>query len=168
MRRAVVAIIAVGFAGCTAHYLKTNYDVGQTIEATIGSPLLRVESGERNKYNPDVIMTKHELQLIYGGMTGSIIKVAYREFGNDLARPAFSQELQYDLQQSDTIAFQAIRLKVLKATNEKISVMVLSDGGQAVAAKAALKPARKAQPMILCESGADCVAGGVCIDGGCR
>jgi hypothetical protein len=156
MRRAVVAIIAVGFAGCTAHYLKTNYDVGQTIEATIGSPLLRVESGERNKYNPDVIMT------------GSTIKVAYREFGNDLARPAFSQELQYDLQQSDTIAFQAIRLKVLKATNEKISVMVLSDGGQAVAAKAALKPARKAQPMILCESGADCVAGGVCIDGGCR
>jgi hypothetical protein len=42
------------------------------------------------------------------------------------ARAAFTQDVSYDLAESDTVAFQALRLKIMKATNESITVAVLS------------------------------------------
>jgi len=64
-------------------------------------------------------------ELIYNGKAGSVIKLLYREFNNDFARPAFSQEITYDLSQSNIVGFKGSRLKILKADNLQINYIVL-------------------------------------------
>lgn len=64
--------------------------------------------------------------FIYNGKVGNAIKFTYREYANDLARPAFTQDLQYDLKESDTIGFRGLRIEILSATNTKIQYKVLS------------------------------------------
>ena len=63
-------------------------------------------------------------ELLYNGKAGTTIKVLYREFKNDMARPAFTQELTYDLAESDLIGFQEVRIRVSKATNTSITYTV--------------------------------------------
>lgn len=58
--------------------------------------------------------------LIYNGKVGSRINVAYREFSNNLARPAFNNNVEYDLSESNRIAYQGAELEVLEATNQHI------------------------------------------------
>lgn len=64
--------------------------------------------------------------LIYNGKIGSKIAVAYREFSNDVARPAFSNSAEYDLKESKVIGYRGARIEVLDANNETIKYRVLS------------------------------------------
>lgn len=64
-------------------------------------------------------------ELIYNGRSGDTIRVIYREYSGDLARPAFTQELQYDLSQQMEIGFREVRLQVESATNTSIRYRVL-------------------------------------------
>ncbi len=64
--------------------------------------------------------------FIYNGKVGNAIKFTYREYVNDLARPAFTQDLQYDLSESQIIGFRGLRIEVLSATNIKIDYKVLA------------------------------------------
>jgi hypothetical protein len=41
----------------------------------------------------------------------------YREYARDTARPAFSQEVEYDLSEGNVIGFKGARVEVLEATN---------------------------------------------------
>ncbi len=66
-------------------------------------------------------------QLIYSGKDGNNIKIAYREFSNDMARAAFYQNLTYNLNESKVIRYKNIKIKVIKATNEGIKYIVLED-----------------------------------------
>lgn len=67
-------------------------------------------------------------ELIYGGTTGDSIQVMYREYTpEDMARPAFSQQLVYSLA-SKAIRFRDIQIHVDGADNEKITYTVLADG----------------------------------------
>ena len=59
-------------------------------------------------------------ELIYGGLSQKTISISYREFSDGTARPAFSQELKYDLNDSDMIGFRGARFQVIKATNTSI------------------------------------------------
>lgn len=68
-------------------------------------------------------------ELIYTGKMGNIITVSYREFVDNMARPAFYQELNYDLSEGNDISFKSLKIKVLEATNSKISFQVIDDGG---------------------------------------
>ena len=64
-------------------------------------------------------------EFVYNGRVGDAVKFIYREYKNNYARPAFSQEVQYDLSQSDEIGFQNLRMKVINATNTSITYIVL-------------------------------------------
>lgn len=66
---------------------------------------------------------KHE--LIYNGIDGKTIKCIYREYLNDLARPAFTQELSYNLDVDTTIGFKGSRIKILDANNTSVKYIVL-------------------------------------------
>lgn len=67
-------------------------------------------------------------EIIYSGLAGGAMRLAYREYSKeDHARPAFYQELTYDLN-SQFIRFRNIRIQVHSATNESISYTVLEDG----------------------------------------
>ncbi len=63
--------------------------------------------------------------LIYSGKVGNKINVAYREFSNNLARPAFNNTVQYDLSESNIIGYKGARIEVIEATNEYIKFKVL-------------------------------------------
>lgn len=67
-------------------------------------------------------------EMIYSGLDGQTLRAAYREFAGDLIRPAFTQDLQYDLSQDSTIAYKSIRIQVLEATNSQLRFRVLEDG----------------------------------------
>lgn len=64
-------------------------------------------------------------ELIYSGISQNTVSILYREFKNDFARPAFSQELKYDLAQGNEIGFRGARFQVIKATNTGIRYKVL-------------------------------------------
>jgi hypothetical protein len=63
--------------------------------------------------------------LIYSGKIGDKINIGYREFSDNMARPAFNNDVEYDLSRSDTIGYKGAKLKVLDADNEKIRYIVL-------------------------------------------
>ena len=67
-------------------------------------------------------------ELVYSGVTKDSIRLHYREYTqNDLARPAFSQDVVYD-RDSSTIRFRNVLIRVREATGEQISYVVLEDG----------------------------------------
>jgi hypothetical protein len=68
-------------------------------------------------------------ELIYTGLMGSIIRMTYKEYIEDIARPAFFQDLTYELTESKIIMFKTLRIKVLEATNSFLIFIVEDDGG---------------------------------------
>ncbi|MCJ2188147.1 hypothetical protein [Novosphingobium beihaiensis] len=74
-------------------------------------------------------ISERDLQqtLIYSGRVGDRIKIGYRESSGNMARPAFSNEAEYDLSKSDEIGYRGARIKVLAADNQKIRYIVLSN-----------------------------------------
>jgi hypothetical protein len=68
------------------------------------------------------------MELIYGGQSSDTTFITYREFAQgDLARPAFFQDLHYDLQSSRLITFRKWQIEVLEASNDGIRFRVLTD-----------------------------------------
>lgn len=65
--------------------------------------------------------------LIYSGRVGDRIKAGYREFSNNLARPAFNNDVEYDLKESRVIGYKGARIEVLEATNEYIKYKVIQN-----------------------------------------
>lgn len=79
-----------------------------------------------NKSTIDEVSTDSlKMELVYGGMSQKVISISYREFKNDFARPAFTQELKYDLNEGDTIGFRGARFQVIKANNTSLTYKVL-------------------------------------------
>lgn len=68
--------------------------------------------------------------LIYSGKVGSKIKLGYREFSNNQARPAFNNDVEYDLAESKVIGYKGARLEVIEATNEGIKYRVIQNFNQ--------------------------------------
>lgn len=65
-------------------------------------------------------------ELIYNGKSKDNIKLQYREYKSDLARPAFYQDLIYDLSESKTIGFRGMIVEIIEATNSYIKFIVKS------------------------------------------
>jgi len=69
--------------------------------------------------------------LIYSGRVGNKINIGYREFSNSMARPAFNNDVEYDLNESKIIGYKGARLEVIEATNQFIRYRVLQNFNQA-------------------------------------
>ena len=65
--------------------------------------------------------------LLYNGRVGNKINIAYRESSGNLARPAFSNAVEYDIAESKTIGYKGARLEIIEATNELIRYRVLEN-----------------------------------------
>lgn len=63
-------------------------------------------------------------ELIYNGRSKKVIKISYREFKNNFARPDFQQDLSYDLSDSKEIGFRGAIIEVEEATNTYIKFVV--------------------------------------------
>ena len=70
-------------------------------------------------------VTRDELsfkkELVYTGISQNAISILYREFKNDMARPAFSQDLKYDLSESKIVGYRGARFEIIKATNQGLN-----------------------------------------------
>lgn len=92
-------------------------------------------SGEHQyKYRKIASPTRDSFQqtLIYSGRIGNKINIGYREFSNNLARPAFSNNVEYDLSQSMTIGYKGAQLEIIEATNQLIKYRVIRNFNDAV------------------------------------
>lgn len=63
--------------------------------------------------------------LIYSGGIGDKITVGYREFQRNVARPAFNNDVTYDLAESMILEYKGARLGVLHVSNAEIKYKVL-------------------------------------------
>lgn len=66
------------------------------------------------------------VDVLYQGTSKGEAKISYREFSAGIARPAFTQDVAYELAPdgSTMIAFKGMRIKVLKATGQNIRYIV--------------------------------------------
>ena len=58
---------------------------------------------------------------------GNKINVSYREFQGAMARPAFNNDVEYDLSDSRQIGYKGALIEVLDADNQKIKYKVLKN-----------------------------------------
>jgi hypothetical protein len=125
MRRTqgAAAVLALVLTGCATIVL-SNYRPGERVSATVGYPLIDVQS------QTTVSRPGMERLLIYGGMSGETIRLTYREMSADRHVAGSTQELQFDLSRSNRITFQEMRLEVIEATSEKITAIVLPASGE--------------------------------------
>lgn len=79
-------------------------------------------------------MTERSFQqtLIYSGKIGNKINIGYREFSADLARMAFNNNVEYDLNESKVIGYKGAEIEVLEATNRFIKYRVVRNFNAAV------------------------------------
>lgn len=72
---------------------------------------------------PDASYLRRE--LIYSGVSQGTVTISYREIERGMLRPAFSQELRFDLSQGGEVGFRGARLRILNATNTGVRYEVL-------------------------------------------
>ena len=65
--------------------------------------------------------------LIYSGRVGDRINISYREFSNNLARPAFNNDVEYDLSSSRVIGYKGALLEVIEADNRSITYRLIQN-----------------------------------------
>ena len=127
MKTALVLAVAIAVSGCTIamkDYLTTDYQIGTAKTVTVGSPMFTVISGSKYSHSGEIINEITE-EIFYGGVSGNTLWLSYQEFTYPLARPTFSQELQYDLARSRTIKFRDYTMQIDSADNSTITFRVL-------------------------------------------
>jgi hypothetical protein len=75
-------------------------------------------------------------ELLYSGRSGSEVTLDYREYSYDplngtFARPAFYQQVKYDLATSKVLVFREMKLEILEASNSGVTFRVLKDATRA-------------------------------------
>ncbi|MBI5324861.1 MAG: hypothetical protein HZB41_06255 [Ignavibacteriae bacterium] len=100
----------------TIHEIKPA--IGTDTTVTVGSTML----SEIERFGVNLFESK----LIYCGIEGNIIHVAYREFSNNMARSAFNQDFIWDLSKGTIIKFRNYTMEVHSADNNIISYKIVS------------------------------------------
>ncbi len=79
--------------------------------------------------SPFMIDESFKYVVLYQGKNEKKIRLSFREFKDNLARPAFTQNIDYTLEKGKPtiIGFKGLRIEVLKATNIDITYKVLKD-----------------------------------------
>lgn len=78
------------------------------------------------KLRPVISSESFQQTLIYNGRVGNKINIGYREFSNSMARPAFNNNVEYDMNESKIIGYKGARLEIIEATNQYIKYKVIS------------------------------------------
>jgi hypothetical protein len=81
---------------------------------------------ERTK-QPVATPNSFQQTLIYSGKLCNKLRIGYREFSGSFARPAFNNDVEYDLNESNFIGCKGARVEVIEATNESIKYRVLKN-----------------------------------------
>lgn len=92
--------------------------------------------GKWNAVEPPVAFERAEVmvgegfksELVYQGVAAGVLRLLYREYSENLARPAFQQELTYTMEAEGAteVGFRGLRLEVLEADNSAIRYRVVT------------------------------------------
>jgi hypothetical protein len=115
---------------CLSDPQNTGYFSHFGIGAQVGSN--KLEQPVKYRITPSEPVIKEDsfkYTALYQGKTKNSIKISFREFNNDMARPAFTQDIDYELNAdgSTTIGFKGLRIEVIKATNMELTYKVIKD-----------------------------------------
>jgi hypothetical protein len=82
-----------------------------------------------NSMPPSLKEDSFKYEALYQGRIDNKIKISFREFKNDIARPAFTQDIEYQLDENGkaNVGFKGLRIEILKATNYDIEYKVVKD-----------------------------------------
>ncbi len=86
---------------------------------------------ERKKY-PIASHDSFQQILIYSGRIGDKVNIGYREFSNNVARPAFSNDVEYDINDSNIIGYKGCQIEIIEANNQYIKYKVIKNFNRAV------------------------------------
>ena len=95
------------------------------------SPVCGAANGVRRCKYSSLSDNSFQQTLIYSGKIGNRIKLGYREFSNNMARPAYSNDAEYDLGESSFVGYKGARLEIIEATNEYVKYRVLQNFNKA-------------------------------------
>ena len=66
-------------------------------------------------------------EILYQGISKGVLRLSYREYINDMARPSFFQDVSYDVASFPTeIAFKSVKIEILDSNNRGIRYMMQS------------------------------------------
>lgn len=124
MKKIIVLILMICLCGC--YSLKVGQALNVPLHASVGDPLI---SWEERSYQV-LVASNSQFEIIYSGKSGSTLRLLYREYvqssqGSMLARPAFNQELTYNLDESTEVSFKEVALKILAANSNGIDYQIL-------------------------------------------
>lgn len=151
-RQLLLLIFLFTIASCGWNHpciMPRSYNVGEEKIATVGSAIVQIGCFAA-QWEPRALLkilgTKPYVdvdfkpwttnELLYSGREGDILHITYREFyllfdsnGNETAhaRPAFYQQVYYDLKKSDNIVFQDWVIQVIEANNQQIKFKVIKE-----------------------------------------
>ena len=83
----------------------------------------KIERSMRSKASQD----SFQQTLLYSGRVGNKINVSYREFSSSMARPAFNNDVEYDLDDSNIIGYKGALIEVLDADNQSITYKLIKN-----------------------------------------
>jgi hypothetical protein len=86
----------------------------------------------RRLRRPTLMADGFQQTLIYSGRIGNKINIAYREFSSNTARPAFNNDVEYDLAESNIIGYKGAEIEIIEATNRMIKYRVIRNFNAAV------------------------------------
>jgi hypothetical protein len=82
------------------------------------------------KYKPTKEITEpsdFKFTLTYLGKDNDVIRLKYMEYVKDIPRPAFSNDIFWDLKETDIMSYKSIKAKIISATGNQIKLVVLED-----------------------------------------
>jgi hypothetical protein len=80
---------------------------------------------------PMLSQNSFQQTLIYNGRIGQKINIGYRETSNSMARPAFNNNVEYDLSDSKIIGYKGASLEIMEATNQSITYRIIRNFNKA-------------------------------------
>jgi len=124
--KASIVVVLIVFSGCaTTTFYNKSYQVGIPIEVTVGSTMIAWEIETKDEAHR--VVSSFTRELLYSGIDDNTVHISYREFADAYARPAFQQDLIYDISKSKTITFRDVILEVESVDQARIAFTVIAE-----------------------------------------
>ncbi len=102
--------------------------VNKAQEICVSTPIVREASCYEGQYeiSKKTLSSNSSFRqlLVYSGSVGEKINISYREFSNDTARGAFTNNVEYDMSRSNTIRYKGALIEVISYDNTSIEYVV--------------------------------------------
>ncbi|MGG4662427.1 hypothetical protein [Providencia vermicola] len=68
-----------------------------------------------------------EQALIFNGVNDQIVDISYRKIGSNIENQGFSNNIQYNLKESNIISYENVKLKIISSSNDSLTYEVISN-----------------------------------------